>query len=117
MFKDDSAQTAAKAIGVAIIPSSPTTQPSPTQPSPGHHESLLVAHTSVVKKTVATNLRRARKRAGLSQAALAQHAGIDKGTISRIERAESDTVVTKLYVFAFALSVPVSDLLAGLPEP
>ncbi len=86
-------------------------------PSPRRDESLLVAHTSVVRQTVATNLRSARKRAGLSQSALAQHAGVDKRTISRIERAEADTVVTKLYVFAFALSVPVADLLAGLPEP
>lgn len=86
-------------------------------PLPGRQESLVVAHTSVVRETVATNLRSARKRAGLSQSALAQHSGVDKGTISRIERAEADTVVTKLYVFAFALSVPVADLLAGLPEP
>jgi ribosome-binding protein aMBF1 (putative translation factor) len=84
---------------------------------PPRLESLVVAHASVVRETVATNLRSARKRAGLSQSALAEHSGVDKGTISRIERAEADTVVTKLYVFAFALSVPVADLLAGLPEP
>ena len=86
-------------------------------PLPGRQESLVVAYTSVVRQTVATNLRSARKRAGLSQAALAQRSGIDKGTISRIERAEADTVVTKLCVFAFALRVPAADLLAGLPEP
>jgi ribosome-binding protein aMBF1 (putative translation factor) len=82
----------------------------------GRQESLLVAQTSVVREAVATNLRSARKRAGLSQSALAEHSGVDKGTISRIERAEADTVVTKLYVFAFALSVPVAELLAGLPR-
>jgi DNA-binding XRE family transcriptional regulator len=67
-------------------------------PLPGRQESLVVAHTSVVRETVATNLRSARKRAGLSQSALAEQSGVDKGTISRIERAEADTVVTKLGV-------------------
>jgi transcriptional regulator with XRE-family HTH domain len=55
-------------------------------------------------------------RPGLSHSALAEHSGVDKGTISRIERAEADTVVPKLWEFAFALSVPGADLLAGLPE-
>jgi DNA-binding XRE family transcriptional regulator len=115
MLEDDSTRTTAEAIGAAPIPSSPPQRAD--APLQGRQESLVVAHTPIVKKTVATNLRSARKRAGLSQAALAQHAGIDKGTISRIEREEADTVITKLYVFAFALSVPVADLLAGLPDP
>jgi len=78
---------------------------------------LVVAHTSVVRETVATNLRSARKRAGLSQSVLAEHSGIDKRTISRIERAEADTVVTRLWALAISLSIPVADLLTGLPEP
>jgi ribosome-binding protein aMBF1 (putative translation factor) len=114
IFKDDSVQATPEAIDA---PRTRTSQPQRADaPLPGRQESLVVAHTSVVRETVATNLRSARKRAGLSQSALAQHSGVDKGTISRIERAEADTVVTKLYVFAFALRVPVADLLAGLPE-
>jgi ribosome-binding protein aMBF1 (putative translation factor) len=111
MSKD--AQMTAEAVDA---PRTQVPRPPRAEAPPGL-ESLVVAHASVVRETVATNLRSARKRAGLSQSALAQHSGVDKGTISRIERAESDTVVTKLYVFAFALSVPVADLLAGLPEP
>ncbi len=76
-----------------------------------------VAHMAIVRETVATNLRSARKRAGVSQSVLAQHAGVDKRTISRIERAKADTGVSRLYALAFALSIPVADLLAGLPEP
>jgi DNA-binding XRE family transcriptional regulator len=76
-----------------------------------------VTHTAVVRETVATNLRSARKRAGLSQSALAQHAGVDKRTISRIERAKADTGLSRLYAVALALSIPMADLLAGLPEP
>jgi transcriptional regulator with XRE-family HTH domain len=84
---------------------------------PGRQELTNVAHTTVVRATVATNLRIARKRAGLSQSALAQHSGVDKRTISRIERAKADTVVPRLHALAVALSIPVADLLAGLPEP
>lgn len=76
----------------------------------------VVAGTTVVRETVANNLRTARQRAGLSQSALADHSGVDKRTISRIERAQADTVVTRLYALAFALSIPVTDLLAGLPD-
>lgn len=82
----------------------------------GHRAGPLVADPSMVRETVATNLRSARKRAGLSQSALAQHSGVDKRTISRIERAQAETVVTKLWALAFALSIPVADLLSGLPE-
>jgi ribosome-binding protein aMBF1 (putative translation factor) len=76
----------------------------------------VVAQATLVRETVATNLRSARQRAGLSQSALAEHAGVDKRTISRIERARVDTVVPKLYALAVALSIPLADLLAGLPE-
>jgi transcriptional regulator with XRE-family HTH domain len=78
---------------------------------------MAVAGTRVVRETVATNLRSARKHAGLSQSALAQHSGVDKRTISRIERAKADTVLPRLYSLAVALSIPVADLMAGLPEP
>jgi transcriptional regulator with XRE-family HTH domain len=71
----------------------------------------------LVRETVAANLRGARERAGLSQDALAGLSGVDKRTISRIERATVDTFVSRLYALAFSLSIPVADLLAGLPEP
>jgi DNA-binding XRE family transcriptional regulator len=112
--KDDSVRTTAEASGA---PRTRSSRQRADAPLPGRQEWLVVAHTSVVRETVATNLRSARKHAGLSQSALAEHSGVDKRTISRIERAQADTVVTRLYVLAFALSVPVGDLLAGLPEP
>jgi DNA-binding XRE family transcriptional regulator len=87
------------------------------QPHLGRSEWPGVTHAAVVRETVATNLRSARKRAGLSQTALAQHAGVDKRTISRIERAKADTGLSRLYALALALSIPLADLLAGLPEP
>jgi DNA-binding XRE family transcriptional regulator len=82
-----------------------------------HAAGTSIARTIVVREAVATNLRAARKHAGLSQSALAEHSGVDKRTISRIERANADTVVPKLYALAVALSIPIADLLAGLPEP
>jgi transcriptional regulator with XRE-family HTH domain len=80
-------------------------------------EWLVAAQTPVVRETIAVNLRCARERAGLSQLELADHSGVAPRTISRIESAESDTVMPKLYALAIVLSIPLADLLAGLPEP
>jgi DNA-binding XRE family transcriptional regulator len=115
IFEGSAVQTAADVIGASRNGSSRLQ--GADAPLPGSQERLVDPHTSVVRETVGTNLRSARKRAGLSQKVLAKRSGVDKRTISRIERAQAETVLTKLHALAFALSVPLAELLAGLPEP
>jgi DNA-binding XRE family transcriptional regulator len=116
ILEGDSAQPAAEKVEDGVNGESARLQRVETL-STGHKEWLALAGTSLVRETVASNLRGARERAGLSQDALAGLSGVDKRTISRIERATGDTFVSRLYALAFALSIPVADLLAGLPEP
>lgn len=85
--------------------------------SPEHKHWLATAGTRLVRETIAFNLRCARERAGISQDALAEHSGIAKRTISRIESAAGDTVMPKLYALALTLGVPVADLVAELSKP
>jgi transcriptional regulator with XRE-family HTH domain len=54
----------------------------------------------------------ARARKGLSQAELAERAGISRDTLSRIERGEADPTLNVLSRLADALSVDVAELLA-----
>jgi transcriptional regulator with XRE-family HTH domain len=56
-------------------------------------------------------VRELRKRAGLSQRALAEAAGIDQSAISRIERGQRDVSLNRLDAIARALRVPVAKLL------
>ncbi len=52
-----------------------------------------------------------RLRAGLSQAGLAQRAGISPNTVARLERGEHRPTLATIEALAHALSVTVSDLL------
>jgi len=83
----------------------------------GHREWPVLDGPRVFRETVGSNLEGARKRAGLSQNALADLCGIDRRTISRIEKAKVDAYGTRLYALAFSLSIPIADLFAGLPDP
>lgn len=56
-------------------------------------------------------VRELRKRAGLSQQALAAAAGVDQSAISRIERGQRDVSLTTLAAIARALRVPMKRLL------
>jgi len=57
------------------------------------------------------NLRRARNRKACSQQALAEHSGIDAGTISCIERGGCDACATVWIALAVALDVRIGELL------
>jgi XRE family aerobic/anaerobic benzoate catabolism transcriptional regulator len=66
---------------------------------------MLHTHLNVLR------VRELRKRAGLSQKALAAAAGVCQSAISRIERGQRNASLTKLAAIARALRVPVKRLL------
>lgn len=60
---------------------------------------------------MARNLRLARQRAGVSQEALAEMAGIDRTYVSGIERGVRNPTITVVAKFAAALATTASALL------
>ena len=62
------------------------------------------------KERISANVRRLRRRAGLTQHELAEKAGISRATLARIEAEESDPAASTLRKLAAALEVTVSDL-------
>jgi transcriptional regulator with XRE-family HTH domain len=60
---------------------------------------------------VARRLRQRREAQGLSQARLAQVAGISRGYLIRLEAAAQDPTLTVLAKLAKALKVPLAELL------
>jgi len=68
------------------------------------------------KHTLATNVRRLRRSAGLSQELLADRAGLHRTYISSIERAERNVSLENIFALAAALGVPAGELLAPLKE-
>jgi len=64
-----------------------------------------------VNKQVGSQVREARRRAGLTQSALAERAGIAFETVSRIERGTLNTTVRTLLAIAEALGVEPGALL------
>jgi transcriptional regulator with XRE-family HTH domain len=60
------------------------------------------------------NLARCRKRAGLSQEELGYRAGLHRTEIGLLERGERTPRADTIVKLAGAVSVPVSDLFAGL---
>jgi transcriptional regulator with XRE-family HTH domain len=66
-----------------------------------------------VREIVARNLRLARQRAGVSQEALAEMAGIDRTYVSGIERGVRNPSIEVLAKFAHALGVSTASLLAS----
>lgn len=71
---------------------------------------------SLIQKTLAANIAQLRRAAHLSQAALAARADTSRLTISNIERASHDPRLGTIEGIARALHVPVTDLLAPLPQ-
>jgi len=69
----------------------------------------------MIRETLATNLSRERKRAGLTQEQLASTSGVPRLTISSIEGAKQEPRITTLDSFAVALGVHVNLLLSDLP--
>ena len=67
-------------------------------------------------KAIGGHVRRARLRAGLTQAGLAEAAGISDETVSRIERGAYEPAVSTMVALADALGVTL-DVLAGRAAP
>lgn len=70
-----------------------------------------------IRTTSARNIRRARRRAGISQQELARASQLAKSTVARLEAAEQDPRLSTLVAISFGLGVPLAVLLEGLPEP
>jgi len=70
----------------------------------------------MITETLAANLSRERKRAGLSQEELATVSGVPRQTIARIEGAKGEPRISTLDPLAIALGVHVN-LLSALPGP
>ncbi len=66
-------------------------------------------------KLVGERLRAARRERGLSVGALAETAGIGKGSLSEVENGVRNPTLSTLYALAGALELPLSSLLAGRP--
>ena len=66
-------------------------------------------------RLVGERLRAARQERGLSVGALAETAGIGKGSLSEVENGARNPTLSTLYALAGALELPLSTLLAGRP--
>ncbi len=64
-------------------------------------------------KLVGQRLRAARQQRGWSVGALAERAGIGKGSLSEVENGARNPTLSTLYALAGALELPLSSLLAG----
>lgn len=68
-----------------------------------------------LSRTVAANLKRLRKEAGLNQQALADRAGVHRNTVIAFEKGNQNSIkLDTLEAFAGALNVPVVALLAPI---
>jgi transcriptional regulator with XRE-family HTH domain len=63
-----------------------------------------------------SNMRRLRQARGHSQEKLGELSGLHRTYVGAIERGEQNVSLLNIVQIASALSVPVSDLVAGLPE-
>lgn len=113
------------AIGLSVpLPSLLVGIPSP---SAGHREwvgdSTLAANWTLspenlrlVRAILGRNLLQSRKRAGMSQQALAGRSHVGEDTIIRTERGHQEPKLATAVAWSFALSVPLLFLLIGLPS-
>ena len=76
----------------------------------------VVAGVKDARQLVATNLRRQRRRAGLSQEALASATRLHRTELSLLERGERDPRVSTLVRLARALAIEPCELLGGAAE-
>ncbi len=67
-----------------------------------------------VRRVVGDNVRRLRKAAGLSQAALAERMGVDRAYISGLERGQRNPTIVTLWHIGQALEVKTAKLLEDL---
>jgi len=70
-----------------------------------------------IRTLVATGLRAARARSGLSLSEVARRAGVAKSTLSALEQAQGNPGVETLWALSDALGVPFSALVDPPPSP
>ena len=76
----------------------------------------VLSHTTEARKLVSANVREQRKRAGLTQEALAAASHLHRTELSLIERGERDPRVSTLVRLAHALEIDPCELLGGGPS-
>jgi transcriptional regulator with XRE-family HTH domain len=85
-------------------------------PDPSDEASPVAQTTSgrlsAMGAQVGAQVRRHRERRGLTAAELARRSGIGKASLSKIEAGRGNPTIETLYAIAFALRLPISDLLA-----
>lgn len=62
------------------------------------------------RRGVGEQIRSARRAAGITQEGLAERAGIDRQSINRIEQGHAAAYIDNLIRIAYALDVPLADL-------
>jgi transcriptional regulator with XRE-family HTH domain len=78
---------------------------------------MVATDDSGIIGIVATNVRRARKEAGLSQEELAHDAGVDRTYVSQVERGKRNLTITVLARLAAALDLSPDRLLIPESKP
>jgi transcriptional regulator with XRE-family HTH domain len=74
------------------------------------------AKVRTARQILAANLRQLRRAVGLSQEALADHAGLHRTFVGSVERSERNISLDNVERLAKALGVSVSQLLAEAPD-
>lgn len=74
------------------------------------------AKARTARQVLAANLRQLRKAVGLSQEALADHAGLHRTFVGSVERSERNISLDNVERLAKALGVSMSQLLAETPD-
>ncbi|MEU1285170.1 XRE family transcriptional regulator [Kitasatospora sp. NPDC005856] len=75
-----------------------------------------MTETAAALRTVAQNVKAARRRAGLSLDELSRRAQVSKGALVGLEKAQGNPNLATLVRLADTLGVSVSDLMQGRPE-
>ena len=78
---------------------------------------LTADNSRLVRRIVATNVRRERERAGMSHRTLAERAGTGISTVARIESLKAEASISTLVALAIGLRAPLPSLLVDLPRP
>jgi transcriptional regulator with XRE-family HTH domain len=78
---------------------------------------LTAENARLIRRTVATNLRRERVIAGLTQRDLAERSTVGIATVVRLEGSRTESNVPTLMALSFGLYIPMASLLIGVPGP
>lgn len=96
-------------------PRRPGGTPDDEPPKPTGWAAPSAEQAATVRAVVAENVRRERKARGLTQLALADACGVAENTISRLEKPDHEPRILTCVAVAFALDVPVLNILRGIP--